>query len=164
MKWDQSVTFHFRPFQFVHIPCLQRINLILRPFIDWWANSMAPTHAISPHLSAFEWCNGVAAVKKKIPKLRYSLDCRSKTMKLASQYCYDSVFPSVTRNFSDEYLDDDTWSAINEIAPAFNDTFVYCKLFNRMMDCDKLFVPRTTERGLCYSFNTLNVYEMFTNE
>lgn len=88
----------------------------------------------------------------------------SKTMKLASQYCYDSVFPSVTRNFSDEYLDDSVWSAINEIAPAFNETFVFCKLFDKWVDCNKLFVPRTTERGLCYSFNTLNVYEMFTDE
>lgn len=85
-------------------------------------------------------------------------------MKLASQYCYDSVFPSVARNFSDEYLDDDTWSVINEIAPAFNDTFIVCKLFDKLIDCGKLFVPRTTERGLCYSFNTLSVREMFTDE
>lgn len=85
-------------------------------------------------------------------------------MKLATQYCTDGIFPSVIRNFSDEYLDINSWTTIKEIAPAFNDTFVFCKLFNKWIDCNKLFVPRTTQRGLCYSFNTLSVYQMFTNE
>lgn len=85
-------------------------------------------------------------------------------MKLASQYCSDGIFPSVTKNFSDEYLDINSWATIMEIAPEFNETFIACKLFGKWIDCYNLFVPRTTERGLCYSFNTLNVDEMFTNE
>lgn len=85
-------------------------------------------------------------------------------MKLASQYCTDDIFPSVVSEFSDEYLDVNSWTTIKEIAPAFNETFVFCKLFDKRFDCGMLFVPRTTERGICYSFNTLNVYQMFTNE
>lgn len=126
---------------------------------------MASTHEISP-LTSMSGINYLVDcfVQPNFPMSKYLIDCRSKTMKLASQYCYDSVFPSVTQNFSDEYLDDNTWSTINDIAPEFNETFVFCKLFGKWVDCGDLFVPRTTERGLCYSFNTLNVDEMFTNE
>lgn len=85
-------------------------------------------------------------------------------MKLVSQYCFEGTAPYVTSKFPDDYIDDDTWSTINELAPPFNETFVFCKLFNKRIDCNKLFVPQITDRGLCYIFNTLNANEMFTDE
>lgn len=85
-------------------------------------------------------------------------------MKLVNQCCFDGIALNVTKNFSDEYLDENAWSTFNDIAPAFNETFIFCKLFGSLFDCDKLFVPRTTERGLCYTFNTLDVHDLFTNE
>lgn len=85
-------------------------------------------------------------------------------MKLATQFCFDGITPEDTGLFSDEYLDADIWNTIINIAPAFNETFVFCKLFGKIIDCEKLFYPQITERGLCYTFNTFNVHEMFTNE
>lgn len=85
-------------------------------------------------------------------------------MKLASQCCFDGVAPNVTKKISDQYLDDNTWSTFIDIAPAFNETFIFCKLFGKKTDCRELFVPRTTERGLCYTFNSLNFHDMHTNE
>ena len=86
-------------------------------------------------------------------------------MKLAGQFCYDHVAPVMIDQFSDEYLnDDDIWDTINEIAPEFNETFIVCKMRNKWIPCEKLFIPQITERGLCYTFNTLNADEMFTNK
>lgn len=87
-------------------------------------------------------------------------------MKLVKQFCFEHQSPSVTDEFVDEYLkdDDNIWNIINAIAPAFNETFVLCKLFNKWIDCKKLFVPQITGRGLCYTFNTLNANEMFTDK
>lgn len=89
-------------------------------------------------------------------------------MKLAYQLCspfvYSKSFGSrIATNFSDDYLNDDIWNTINDYAPAFNETFMFCKLFNKWIDCGKLFVPQITQRGLCYTFNTLNFHELFTN-
>lgn len=72
----------------------------------------------------------------------------------------------MTDEVCDEYSkdDEDIWDTINGIAPAFNETFVFCKLFNKWIDCNKLFVPQITGRGLCYTFNSLNANDMFTNE
>lgn len=92
---------------------------------------------------------------------------RFKMMKLANQFCYEGSTSGIFSGVSNEYLDDDAddlLNTINEFAPAFNETFVFCKLFGKRIDCDKLFVRRTTERGLCYTFNTLNAHELFTNE
>lgn len=89
---------------------------------------------------------------------------RLKLMQLASQYCFDGSSPDMLEKFPDKYLDDDVFDAINGIVPALNETLIFCKLFNKWIKCDELFVPQITERGLCYSFNTLNVHDMFANE
>lgn len=85
-------------------------------------------------------------------------------MKMASQFCFEGFLDGMNNKFSDEYLDEEMWNTINDIAPPFNETFVFCKLFNKWIDCDKLFYQRSTERGLCYTFNTLNIHEMYTDE
>lgn len=85
-------------------------------------------------------------------------------MKLACQFCDDGSAYNALKSFPDEYLDDNAWSVINDMAPKINDTFIHCKLFNEEIDCTKLFFPRISERGLCMTFNAFNVHEMFTNE
>lgn len=88
-------------------------------------------------------------------------------MKFANQFCYEGTTSGLFSGFTDKYLEDDEdnlWNTINEIAPAFNETLINCKLFGKEINCDKLFVARTSERGLCYTFNTLNAYQMYTNE
>lgn len=87
-------------------------------------------------------------------------------IKLVSQFCFDIEGFAVKAidKFPDEYLDDEMWNIANDIAPAFNETFINCKLFNKRIDCDKIFFPQMTERGLCYTFNTLNVQDMYTTQ
>lgn len=89
--------------------------------------------------------------------------CRSRVMKLACQFCFDDFTLDFTRSFSDEYLDDHTWSDFNEMAPAFNETIIQCILFNEQINCEQLFFPQITDRGLCYTFNAFSVHEMFTS-
>lgn len=90
---------------------------------------------------------------------------RLATLKLITQFCNEGFSPpKETEHFSDEYLNDEIWSTIDGIAPAFNETYIFCKLFNKRIDCGKLFVPRITERGLCYTFNGLNGRDMFTTK
>lgn len=88
-------------------------------------------------------------------------------MNVANQFCYEGSGSIMFSRFSNKYLDaeeDDLWDTISDFAPPFNETLVDCKLFGEQIDCDKLFVARTSARGLCYTFNTLNSYEMYTNE
>lgn len=86
-------------------------------------------------------------------------------MKLVNQCCFDGFAPKRIKRFSDDdYFDDNTWSTLNNIAPALNETFIYCKLFGETRNCSDLFVPRKSERGLCYTFNSLNPHDMFTDE
>ena len=109
-------------------------------------------------------CDQFYCFKSIKSNFKLNFNWRFNVLKLSSLICFDGVKPCACGNFSDDYLDNNIWGSIQDLAPAFSDTFVHCKLFNKKIDCGTLFVPRTTERGQCYSFNTLNHHEMFTDE
>lgn len=89
---------------------------------------------------------------------------RLKIMKVVGHLCEDGLSKRVLNLFPDEYMDLDMWSTIKEITPNFNDTFVFCQIFDKPEDCERLFNPIITESGLCYTFNALHVADMLTNE
>lgn len=83
-------------------------------------------------------------------------------MKVASQIC-DDVFGAGIRSFySDDFADDSFVATISQMAPIYEDTVVFCKIFNRWSDCRNLLFPLYTGEGICYTFNSMNFNEMFT--
>lgn len=85
-------------------------------------------------------------------------------MKMAVQYCEESLVDDIITMLPDAHVDNGIWQTIKEIALDQNETFVFCRIFDRKDDCEKLFRPVVTEAGLCYTFNSLNMNEMITNE
>lgn len=85
-------------------------------------------------------------------------------MTVASKLCEEDIVSEIIQYLPDEYLDDQALATIVDIAPEFKETFVGCYLFGVEEECDKLFYPIITERGLCYVFNALNLREIVTDQ
>lgn len=86
-------------------------------------------------------------------------------MKIVNQLCESrGIRGEISKLFNDVYVDDGVYDVIETIGPDFNETFVYCKLRDEWIDCEKIFSPFMSETGLCYSFNTLSLREILTDE
>lgn len=92
------------------------------------------------------------------------IDFRLRLMSVASKLCEEDIVNEIIDHLPDEYLDEETLATIKEIAPDFKETFVSCSLFGAEKNCDKIFYPIITERGLCYTFNSLNLREIVTDQ
>lgn len=97
-------------------------------------------------------------------KCSFKMEFRLNLMNVASKLCEEDIVKDIIDYLPDEYLDEQTLTTIKDIAPEFNETFVGCQLFGNEKDCDKLFYPIITERGLWYTFNSLNLREIVTNQ
>ena len=51
-----------------------------------------------------------------------------------------------------------------QMAPKFNDILIVCKFLNTLIDCSDAFAEVMTEEGLCFTFNDLNIENLYTNE
>lgn len=91
---------------------------------------------------------------------------RLETMKIVNQLCegYGQSCNGISKLFKDLYADAAIYDAIINIGPYFKDTFIYCKFLDKWMDCGKIFAPFISEVGLCYSFNSIALRELLTNE
>ncbi|XP_031638903.1 pickpocket protein 28-like [Contarinia nasturtii] len=90
-----------------------------------------------------------------------------KYMQIVGQVCDDRIMPDMFDFFSSSksnYSDDSIMSVFNELAPAFDETFVFCKLFHKWLKCHDIFHPIiSSEEGLCYVFNGSNIKDIVTN-
>lgn len=87
------------------------------------------------------------------------------TMKIVNQLCEShGVREEISKLFTDVYAQEMVYQVIDSIGPYFNETFVYCKLLDSWIDCDKILSPFISETGLCYSFNSISLRELFTDE
>lgn len=87
-------------------------------------------------------------------------------MKAAYQIC-DEWIGSEVESFSsmnDEFTDNSILSTIAQMAPTFADTMIFCKIFNMWSNCENFLSPIFTEEGLCYTFNSMTLNDILTNE
>lgn len=60
---------------------------------------------------------------------------------------------------------EDIYRILEEIAPEYNETFAQIIWQNKVkLSRSEHIVPTLTEVGLCFTFNALNSYEIYTEE
>ncbi|XP_031628298.1 pickpocket protein 28-like [Contarinia nasturtii] len=74
--------------------------------------------------------------------------------------------PHLTENFSldQEFASNDIYSIIKNLAPNMFDTLFYCKWRNKFSFCYEHYKPVLTEEGLCFTFNALDPWDIYTDE
>lgn len=85
-------------------------------------------------------------------------------IKVISQLCDEWVATDLFDFFPDNYSDSSILNTIIDVMPRFEDTMMFCKLFDKWSKCDKYLFPIITEEGLCFTFNAVNINETVTNE
>lgn len=85
-------------------------------------------------------------------------------MSVASQLCDDHLSHGIFDILPIDYMDNTFVSTIVDLLPKFEDTMDYCKFFDKWDDCDTFLFPAITEEGVCYSFNSLSLEELSTDE
>lgn len=65
-------------------------------------------------------------------------------------------------NFENEFTNESIYDTINDLALTINDTLFNCNWKNKMRDCSQTFSPVLTDLGICFTFNSPNSDEIFT--
>ena len=90
---------------------------------------------------------------------------RLETMKAINQLCkQERPRKTITNLYPDLYTENSIYDVIQRFAPDFNETFVFCKRFDKWIDCKKVFYPIITREGYCYTFNMMSLTELLTDE
>lgn len=89
---------------------------------------------------------------------------RLKFMKVAAQTCDEWFGSEMRKHFDDNFTDSSFLSDIAQMAPTLEDTMVYCKLFNWVSNCSEIVFPIYTTEGLCFTFNSMNINDILTDE
>ena len=85
-------------------------------------------------------------------------------MRAAGQLC-DEWFNSEIRSlFAENFTDNSILSTIAEMAPIFKDTMITCEFSDSSNDCSEYLFPVYTEAGLCYTYNSLSLDDILTDE
>lgn len=101
----------------------------------------------------------------KSTEIHCPINFRLKIMKAINQVCEQSAFTqNISKLFPDDTDDNSILDIIDSVAPDFSETFVLCKLFDRWKNCSEMLTPIITEKGKCYSFNSLNLLDYLKNE
>lgn len=72
-------------------------------------------------------------------------------------------FPKTIR-WGQNFTNSSIYDTLEDIAPSLNYSMFKCSWLNQNAPCSTYFTPVLSENGLCFSFNTLNSNEMFSDE
>lgn len=65
-------------------------------------------------------------------------------------------------HFENEFTNESIYDTINDLSLTINDTLFNCNWKNKMRDCSQTFSPVLTDLGRCFTFNSPNSDEIFT--
>lgn len=68
------------------------------------------------------------------------------------------------QHFSDKYTNESIYDEIVDVAPSLNQTLLACVWLYQNVPCETLFAPLLGEEGLCFTFNSINSQEIYTDE
>lgn len=85
-------------------------------------------------------------------------------MGLAVQICEQEPDEKIFKLLPRIHLNHTVYQLLNDMAPAFNETYVLCDRFGQWENCSDIFFESLTERGFCYSFNRINLKEFLNNK
>lgn len=83
---------------------------------------------------------------------------------MATQTCDEWFGSEIRKHFDDNFTDGSILSTIAQMAPSMEDAMVYCKLFNWVSNCSEIVFPIYTTEGLCFTFNSMNINDILTDE
>lgn len=86
---------------------------------------------------------------------------RVERIQALSHVCVDAYM----FDYDEEFANASIFDTLADMAPSLNETVRVCTLKEDDNDtCSELFVPISTEEGLCFSFNALNSNEIYTDK
>lgn len=93
---------------------------------------------------------------------QFVLISRQSHMEALAHIC-DFKFPKHVQ-FHGNFANESIYKTIPEISILFNETFKDCEWQNKHYNCSELFLPILNGDGLCYTFNSLNSKDFYTEE
>lgn len=85
-------------------------------------------------------------------------------MKVIYQVCEYGRSSSLLNLFSDDFASDSIMDTMVDIEPNVNETFVYCRLFDKLIECNDIFFRVLSDTGYCYTFNSVRLPEHLTDQ
>lgn len=89
---------------------------------------------------------------------------RRETMGLAVQMCEKEQDQQIFKLLPNVVFNDSVYYSMVQLLPEFDETIVMCNLFGNWTKCVDIMYPTLSERGTCYSFNTISLKEYVTDE
>jgi acid-sensing ion channel, other len=89
-------------------------------------------------------------------------DDEAKNLEAVAQICDPHLLSNVPLNSG--LQPEEIVPLLRAITFSLNETTLFCKWRNQIVDCGELFTEIITEEGFCYTFNVLNAEDLFRKD